>query len=158
MARNQSDFTDEQRAAVVNAVLLDGMATRAAADAAQAGTLDGVEAFQISRSSVSAFAREALAERNVEPGGHDSEIRRRLDALGLELLAMAEDVLGELEDAEGERDVGRMRQVAGLLKTIRGTLALGPGGQAQGAQPGGLLERLAAEAESAPAGSDNGNS
>jgi hypothetical protein len=156
MARNQSDFTDEQRAAVVNAVLLDGMPTRAVADAAQAGTLD-VEAFQISRSSVSAFAREALAERNVEPGGHDSEIRRRLDALGLELLAMAEDVLGELEDAEGERDVGRMRQVAGLLKTIRGTLALGPGGQAQGAQPGGLLERLAAEAESAPAGNNNGS-
>jgi hypothetical protein len=158
MARNQSDFTAEQRAAVVNAVLLDGMPTRAVADAAQAGTLDGVEAFQISRSSVSAFTRETLAERNVEPGGHDSEMRKRLDALGLELLAVAEGIMDEIAEAEGEVDVGRLRQVAGLLKTIRGTLALGPGGQAQGAQPGGLLERLAAEAESAPAGSDNGNS
>lgn len=116
-------FTEEQRAAVVRAVIEHGMTTRQAADAAAEGRL-GPPPFELSRETVAAYAR-VERERRREAGTAPpapTRTRKRIALLQDRVLEQLERAVSELEvDAKdnGHVDLGRLRQVTGALKQAK---------------------------------------
>jgi hypothetical protein len=152
MAKNQPDFGDEQRAAVVRAVLHLNMSRRAAAVAAQSGEL-GVPAFSISPSTISKFVeaeRERLrAERRSEDGYDDPDgLQARLEDLDEMVLSMAEQAADELLEGDGPIDLNRARELVYLVKLLKSALRVAPSGpqsRSQEKRASSLLTELAAK-------------
>lgn len=147
MAKVGEAKSDEQRRAVVAAIVDEGRGAREVVAAAAAGDLNGVPAFTIGRSTAAEWAK---AEREARQPPHEQVAAVRDDAIRT-VRALLRDVrkAGEATPSQLKALNQLPNLLRGLERDAKAATAAAPVVDGQSAEPGevGFLERLAQQAE-----------
>jgi hypothetical protein len=109
-------FTDEEKAAIVRAVLDGGLSQLRALAAAEAGELDGVRPFKMSRAHLNGLVKRERRRRLVASG-----IESRAGELAGDVLDAAEAEMAKLKRKKKltEKDHAQLRRLGGIARDLR---------------------------------------